>query len=388
MSEEGITPSAGPSRVDRFLSQEPSAFFRLFLLVSTAMLVGGIYLNYVMTDGAWYDETIFVGKERPYNTTTFVILVASLLLLGAGFFNKSRNAHLVRAAGWSLNGFYWATQALRLYTYEDRDLVNALFSGFATYFFNWLAYHELISYQRNEDPKALKFMAGMVFVTSAVYFTVLRVKPIADWLIVTVASQTVWILRLFNQDVILQADSICYAPGPCDGWNGPTVNIILACTAIQSMMIFIGALAVVPGASMKARTLGLLATVPPIYALNLARNAGIIWMWADQGWSFSLAHNLVGKGGSLLALIVLAFITFQLVPQLYDSIVGLLDLPKRNGPLEVYWNSRRGRAGGAVAPPSRRGFDYDSASAPKQPSSSSPVPGPMATAEPTPNESK
>jgi archaeosortase A (PGF-CTERM-specific) len=319
----------------------------------------------------WYDEEIFLAKDRPYNVATFVILVAGLGLLGAGFFMRSRNAHLVRAAGWSLNGFYWATQALRLYTYEDRDLVNAVFAGFGTFFFNWLAYHELISYQRSEDPKALKFMAGMVFVTSAVYFTVLRVKPIADWLIVTVAGQTVWLLRLFNQDVILQGDSICYAPGPCTGFFGPTVNIILACTAIQSMMIFIGALAVVPDASMKKRTLGLLVTVPPIYALNLARNASIIWMWAGQGWSFSFAHNVIGKGGSLLALVVLAFITFQVVPQLYDAIVGLLDLPKRNGPLEVYWNSRKGppKAPSATSPPSTA------------PAFS---PGP----EPTPDESK
>ncbi|HVL91118.1 MAG TPA: archaeosortase A, partial [Actinomycetota bacterium] len=206
------------------------------------------------------------------------------------------------------------------------------------------------------------------FVTCAVYFSVLRIKPIADWLILTVANQTVWLLQLFNQNVIIEGASICYAPGPCDGYNGPTVNIILACTAIQSMMIFVGALAVVPNASMKARTLGLLATVPPIYALNLVRNASIIWMWAAEGWSFSFAHNVVGKGGSLLALVALAFITFQIVPQLYDAIVGLLDLPKRRGPLEVYWNSRKGP--------------------PKQPAQT-PAPTPsLAANEPTPHESK
>ena len=40
------------------------------------------------------------------------------------------------------------------------------------------------------------------------------------------------------------------------------------------------------------------------------------------------------KTGSLLELILLLFITFQIVPELYDEILGIVTLPKRNGPLE------------------------------------------------------
>ena len=53
--------------------------------------------------------------------------------------------------------------------------------------------------------------------------------------------------------------------------------------------------------------------------------------------SFYIAHNIIGKGGSLLALIILLFIVIKIVPELFDEIICLTDLPKRNGPLEKYF---------------------------------------------------
>ena len=45
-------------------------------------------------------------------------------------------------------------------------------------------------------------------------------------------------------------------------------------------------------------------------------------------------HNVIGKAGSLIALIVLAFIVFDLLPELHDNIMDLFNLPKRRGPIE------------------------------------------------------
>jgi exosortase/archaeosortase len=78
----------------------------------------------------------------------------------------------------------------------------------------------------------------------------------------------------------------------------------------------------------------LLVTVVPIYFLNLVRNAGVMFMVGSGMVSFELAHNVIGKAGSLLALIVLLFVTFKIVPELYDELVGIIDLPKRRGPVE------------------------------------------------------
>jgi exosortase/archaeosortase len=56
-----------------------------------------------------------------------------------------------------------------------------------------------------------------------------------------------------------------------------------------------------------------------------------------------MAHNVIGKTGSLLALIVLLFITFKILPEMYDEIIGILDLPKRKGPVELFIRRLLGR---------------------------------------------
>ncbi len=50
---------------------------------------------------------------------------------------------------------------------------------------------------------------------------------------------------------------------------------------------------------------------------------------------FGVAHNIIGKGGSLVALVVLLLIIGRFIPEVFDEITSLMDLPKNNhGPLE------------------------------------------------------
>jgi hypothetical protein len=67
-----------------------------------------------------------------------------------------------------------------------------------------------------------------------------------------------------------------------------------------------------------------------IYVLNLIRNVGVIYMMDTLGWSYQLAHHEIGRTGSLIALIVLAAVTFKLLPELLDNIWGLIDLKDRD----------------------------------------------------------
>ncbi|MBI2079013.1 MAG: hypothetical protein HYT80_11730 [Euryarchaeota archaeon] len=125
----------------------------------------------------------------------------------------------------------------------------------------------------------------------------------------------------------------------------------------------------------------LMLTVPLIYVLNLFRNVIIIWMsgqeeavsflwWKTHDEVFWFSHNIIGKGGSLVALIIIAFIVFQILPELYDSIIGLLDLKERRGPLEQAVFGGRGRGG---------------VPAPKAPAlDAAPVPAPAPPPEPRP----
>ncbi|MFH1101454.1 MAG: hypothetical protein V1726_05430 [Methanobacteriota archaeon] len=68
--------------------------------------------------------------------------------------------------------------------------------------------------------------------------------------------------------------------------------------------------------------------------LNLIRNAGVIFLVGGNITTFNVAHNIIAKIGSLIALIALLFLVLKINPELYDEITGIIDLPKRDGPLE------------------------------------------------------
>ncbi|HEX9816450.1 MAG TPA: archaeosortase A, partial [Candidatus Thermoplasmatota archaeon] len=329
---------------------------------------------------AWLDVVPTLTNLRVAMTSVAVAVVAITAMIAIAYRWNAQPAHVVRAFGFVLFGFYWATQAMKLYASENGDFVNAIFAMFAVFFFNYFAYHELVSYKRNEDPRALQWLAGTAFITTGVYFLTHKIEPVATWLILTVAEQTTWLLHAFGQPVVRCGGSpdgsMIYYPSSelgCLGGGWFPIQIILACTAIQSIMIFVGGIfALKPprmgdgvsgkptrfeklaGTYGRRRLWGLLLTIPLIYVLNLFRNVIIIWMsgqqtpilFASHDTAFWFSHNVIGKGGSLVALVVIAFIVFQILPELYDSIIGLLDLKQRKGPLEQWLGDKFGRRPG------------------------------------------
>jgi archaeosortase A (PGF-CTERM-specific) len=183
----------------------------------------------------------------------------------------------------------------------------------------------------------LNWIAGGTFLAGIIYFTIENgiIPGLRDWFIEIVAAQTCDVLHLFGVNVSRIHDLIIY--------NNIPVTIIFACTAIQSMVLFVGMIGALPRVGLKRKALGLLATVVPIYFLNLIRNAGVVYMVGSGMTSFEMAHNVIGKTGSLLALILLLFITFKIVPELYDEIIGIIDLPKRKGPVELFFRRLVGK---------------------------------------------
>jgi archaeosortase A (PGF-CTERM-specific) len=203
-------------------------------------------------------------------------------------------------------------------------------------FYAYLGYHEYLSYIWDEDNMSLKWITGASFFAAGLYFLVDRIPILSGYVIYGVAVQTVWLVNIFGLGY--GVGDINYAGNPLwyrTNYNeisvpieGSSVAIIQSCTAIQSMLIFIGAIYCVQ-ALKKSKWYAFFATVPVIYVLNLIRNLGIIYMMDVLGWSYDFSHNTVGKAGSFLALIVLAFIAFKLLPELLDNIWGILDLRDR-----------------------------------------------------------
>ena len=99
-----------------------------------------------------------------------------------------------------------------------------------------------------------------------------------------------------------------------------------------------------PKVELKRKIIGLAITVIPVYFLNLVRNALVVYLTGFYGDDFfSMAHNVIAKILSLIALIILLFILIKIMPEVFNEISCLIDLPKRKGPIERFINKAIGR---------------------------------------------
>ena len=108
------------------------------------------------------------------------------------------------------------------------------------------------------------------------------------------------------------------------------MEIILACTAIESIALFFG-LIVSVRAPFKRLASAFLVSVPAIYILNLLRNVfvvnayGMLW-FGEPETSFYIAHTVIAKAGSLIALFLIAYAVLKILPEIIDMIDGIMNL--------------------------------------------------------------
>lgn len=296
-----------------------------FFLIPTVMLI----IGYILFP---YPPLLFEKQ------LSFIPLFLGLIFLGAGFFYPSKNtASVLKILGWGLLCSFWVTMPNYLYLSEEGDFFNASVCIIGVYILFYLAYHEWLSIQRNDHVHCLNWIAGSAFLAGIIYFSIENsiIPGLKEWLIVNVAMHTADLLHIFGINVIRNQDLIIY--------NNIPITIIFACTAIQSIVLFIGMISTLSNANIKRRTLALLVTVIPIYILNLIRNASVVFMVGSEMVSFELAHNVIGKTGSLLALIFLLFVVFKITPELYDEIFCIINLTKRRGPVELFFIKLMGK---------------------------------------------
>jgi len=164
------------------------------------------------------------------------------------------------------------------------------------------------------------------------YFPFAQIPSLNHLIISTVASNTVWLSNLVG------------FPVERIDWNlmtlgGYRVEIILACTAIESIALFMG---IILGtrAELKRTFMALMASVPVIYILNLIRNTFVVgafgYQWFGTGpmvinifglekylhdsASFFLSHHIIAKVGSGIALFFIAYAVLRLLPEVLDLI--------------------------------------------------------------------
>lgn len=362
-----------------------------WFLMATAIGVIGFILN-----GKFSDHS---GPGiANWTELSYIPLFLGLVLIGTHFL-RTRWSQYTTMIGWILFGFYWSLVAR-----DQSDVANFLFAAIGGYLSSYVAYHEWLDLARNTRTLATKFLATATFIAAGTYFMIAAIVPFRIGLIKIVGNHTKWMLDLFgagsekglvfviDKEEILgpvtffYPDTYCNPyradevgtycadngydvvytePAPPTNWfqemmqyttdSSPDalhiipVSIILACTAIQSIMLFVG-LFYGTTANWKKKLVFSVTIGIAIYILNLLRNTIIIGFYGLGFASFWFIHDIVGKGLSLIALIGIAAIAFRKFPEFFTALASVLDMVHRDGPIEraFRFGRRRPNVNGSV----------------------------------------
>ena len=268
---------------------------------------------------------------------TILWLALGLMVASSIIPRTYRVRKLIGGIGWGIFSIYWGYQPIHYI--ESLDYANALLTTVLTTFCILVAvimFHEYregpLQMIRNKEVKHSEFsvqdrpdsldITSMLTSASAlgalVYFPFANFPSLNTWIIGGVASQVTWILQYFKIPAYLKAWNLITL-------NGYTVEIILACTAIESIALFIGLICAVR-APLNRLAAAFIVSVPVIYVLNLIRDIFVVVAYGEQWFgadSFVIAHNYIAKAGSGIALFIISYAVLRILPELLGLIDGL-----------------------------------------------------------------
>lgn len=321
-----------------------------------------------------------------YFVASRALVFLSIALLITGWRNRDPRGHRITMVGWFLFGLFWL---LMVPHFLDKDEpVNAIYCVLGFPLFMFLMYHEHLSIEWGDDPSSLPFMAGTVGMSAGMYFLIDTFPQVAALFVWLTAVETAGFLSMLGYEA--SASSVIYndleAQVPIFHGEQRGISIILACTAIQSIVIFLAAIwttrvekdpvskaiSIHPPRTVRSfwqfsvqpffwkyasfhlpwfKDIGVtkdrehtirlvltrkwkafLITVPMILILNIVRTASVIYLVYEGHVEFDIAHNWLSRWGSMVVLIVLAYLMFDTLPELHDNIIGIPMLSKRKRP--------------------------------------------------------
>lgn len=253
----------------------------------------------------------------------------------------------IGAIGWIVFAIHLGLEPIHYI--EESDFLMALLMVLAAFLCIIVAHLMVITYVQVKKGNTTKDMVNRendLFSLTKItalgclfYFPFAQIQSMNHLIISTVASNTLWLSNLVGFPVERIDNQITL--------GGYTVEIILACTAIESIALFMG---IILGtkAELKRTFMALMASVPVIYFLNLIRNTFVVgafgYQWFGTGpmvinipdlmilnidaqiyclyesKSFFLSHHIIAKVGSGIALFFIAYAVLRLLPEVLDLI--------------------------------------------------------------------
>ncbi|MDY0387206.1 MAG: archaeosortase A [Methanolobus sp.] len=250
-----------------------------------------------------------------------ILWIAVFFMLVGSIVPKSiKMRRVISATGWGLFSIHWFYQPLHYI--EIKDYFNVALVIVVGIICIIIAYTMLKEYKNKDEkdpsPDITSMATSATALGSLFYFPFAQMDVLNVWIIGQVTDNVLWMLHSLG----LPAKMVAWNKIALNGYR---VEIILACTAIESIALFIG-LIVSTNAPLKKQVAAFMASVPVIYILNIVRDAFVIVAYGYQWFgpnSFDIAHNTIAKVGSGIALFVIAYVVMRILPELIDLIEGI-----------------------------------------------------------------
>ena len=284
-----------------------------------------------------------------------ILGAVGLIVLFVTWKSRTGKLEFLAPVGWILTGFYFFND-ISFYI-QHNDPVLTVMSAITLPAAIGIAMWER-NVSKEKYKSALLWFRGTVAVAGLPYLLIAHVPMLNVLAIWFVAWQSAALLSFAGgADVTLGETYANPANGVSENWetwdgnkwfltdemsefsfhtellvNGEPIyiNFVLACTAIQSMIIFVGAISVL-NIGWKKRVRALFVALSLIHILNLFRNAGLIWLqmgypdWRWMGLSiFEFGHAYAARFVSLGAMFLLALVLFEMLPQMHRNVLALL----------------------------------------------------------------
>jgi len=257
---------------------------------------------------------------------TVILWISLGLLVIASLLPKSINSRFIfGGSGWVFLSIYWSMQLGRYI--ELIDYVNIILVIAATAASLFIAH---ITFQAKNNNKSgyevFISLSRAASVGGLIYFLFAEVEFLNTWIISAVTEQGIWLIEKFDFPVTNVAWNQLAV-------NGLVVEIILACTAIESIALFSGIISSATGATVARKLQAFMISVPVVYLLNIIRVSftasayGLSWFGTPDE-SFHISEHFITKAGSLLALLLISYMVLKTLPEVSDMIDGVVKMMK------------------------------------------------------------
>jgi len=289
------------------------------------------------------------------SSTATIVGAIGMIALAASWFARKQGANRIAQFGWIGVGLFFFNMSWTYFDYGD--IVLTTMCAITLPLCIGVAIWE--DHCTDSQREALDWARGTVAFAGGPYLLIAYVPYLSVLAIWFVATQSAWFLGFAGGQKIEVGTTWVNAEGgrvSWSQWEGNRwfstdftgeyafqseliladgsligINFVLACTALQSMVLFIGAISVL-NLHWKQRVRALFLIVPLIHLLNVFRNAGLIWMhmtyeqWDLWGISvFEFGHTYIARFVSLFAMFLMALIMFEILPGMHRNIVALCE---------------------------------------------------------------